>query len=80
MPNNKLPVHVRFMLDEFANSVYIPDFEKHIAVCRHHNISVNIILQRIEKLQSLYKYWDIILSNCDSNLFLGGYSIVVLHV
>lgn len=72
LPNNKLPVHVRFMLDEFANCGYIPDFEKHSAVCRHHNISVNIILQCIEQLQALYKYWGIILNNCDSRLYLGG--------
>lgn len=73
-PNNKLPVHVRFMLDEFANSVYIPDLEKHMAVCFSHNMSVNIILQCIEQLKSLYSYWDIILNSFDSVLFLGGRS------
>lgn len=73
-PNNKLPVHVRFMLDEFANSVYIPDLEKHMAVCSSHNMSVNIILQCIEQLKSLYSYWDIILNSFDSVLFLDGRS------
>ncbi len=77
-PNNKLPVHVRLMLDEFPNSVYIPDLEKHMAICVHKNISVNIILQCIEQLQTLYSYWDIILNNCDSILFLGGRSIGTL--
>lgn len=78
LPNNKLPVHVRFMLDDFANSGYIPDLEKHMAVCVHKNISVNIILQCIEQLQTLYEYWDIILGNCDSILFIGGRSIATL--
>ncbi len=78
LPNNKLPVHVRFMLDEFANCGYIPDFEKYSAVCGHHNISINIILQCIEQLQTLYKYWDIILNNCDSNLFFGCNSVETL--
>ncbi len=78
LPNNKLPVHVRFMLDEFPNSVYIPDIEKHMAVCVHKNISVNIILQCIEQLQTLYSNWEIILNNCDSLLFLGGRSISTL--
>ena len=74
LPNNKLPVHVRFMLDEFPNSLYIPD----IAVCVHKNISVNIILQCIEQLQTLYSNWEIILNNCDSLLFLGGRSVETL--
>lgn len=78
LPNNKLPVHVRFMLDEFPNSLYIPDIEKHMAVCVHKNISVNIILQCIEQLQTLYSNWEIILNNCDSLLFLGGRSVETL--
>lgn len=78
LPNNKLPVHVRFMLDEFANRVHIPDLEKHLAICGSHNISVNIILQCIEQLKTLYKYWDIILNNSDSILFLGGHAIGTL--
>ncbi len=79
LPNNKLPVHVRFMLDDFANCGYISDFEKYSAVCGNHNISVNIILQCIEQLQMLYKYWDIILNNCDSRLYLGGLSFGTLR-
>ncbi len=78
LPNNELPVHVRFMLDEFANSVYIPDLEKHLAVCGSHNISVNITLQCIEQLKTLYKYWDIILNNCGSILFFGCHSVETL--
>ncbi len=79
LPNNKLPVHVRFMLDEFVNCGYIPDFEKYSAVCGHHNISVNIIFQDIYQLKTLYKYWDIILNNCDSKLYLGGLSVGTLR-
>lgn len=74
LPNNKLPVHVRFMLDDFYIYGYIPDFEKHSAVCRHHNISVNVILQDIVHLKMLYSNWEIILNNCDSILFLGSRS------
>lgn len=79
LPNSKLPVHVRFMLDEFANCGYIPDFEKYVAVCGSHNISFNIILQCVEQLQTLYKHWDIILNCCDSRLYLGGLNIGTLH-
>lgn len=78
LPNHKLTVPVRFLLDEFAHSVYIPDLEKHMAVCVHKNISVNIILQCIEQLKVLYSNWEIILNNCDSVLFLGGRSVETL--
>lgn len=78
LSNNKLPVHVRLMLDDFANCGYIPDFEKYSAVCGSHNISVNIILQDISQLKTLYKYWDIILNCCDSRLYLGGLNIGTL--
>lgn len=77
-PNNQLPVHVRFMLDDFPNGVYISDLEKHSAVCVHKNISVNIILQCIEQLKMLYSDWEIILNNCDSILFLGSRSVRTL--
>lgn len=78
LPNNKLPVHVRFILDDFANGGYIPDLEKHLAVCGSHNISVNITLQCIEQLKTLYKAWDIILNNCSSLLFFGCCSVETL--
>lgn len=79
LANHKLPVHVRFMLDEFSSCGYIPDFEKYIAVCGSRNISFNIILQCVEQLQTLYKYWDIILGNCDSRLYLGYLNVRTLN-
>lgn len=78
LPNNRLPVHVRFIFDEFGNSGHIPDFEKHCAVCGKFNMSVNIILQNFEQLKLLYEYSDIILGNCDSRLYLGGLNIGTL--
>lgn len=78
LPNNKLTVPVRFMLDEFANGIYVHDLEKYLAVCGSHNISVNISLQSIEQLKALYKYWDLILNNSDSILFFGSHSVETL--
>lgn len=81
LPNNKLPVHVRFMFDEFSNCGYIPDFEKYIAVCGYCNMSFNIILQCVEQLQTLYdECWDIILGNCDSRLYLGNLTFRTLNL
>lgn len=68
-----LPVHVRFMLDEFANIGLIPNFEKLIATIRSRNISATIILQAESQLKALYKENSAtILGNCDTSIFLGG--------
>ena len=68
-----LPVHVRLMMDEFANVALPKDFKKILAVCRSRNISCDIILQSIAQLKSLFKDdWEGIVGNCDSMLYLGG--------
>ena len=69
----RLPVHVRFLLDEFANIGLIPKFEKLIATIRSREISASIILQAQSQLKAIYKdNADTIIGNCDSTLFLGG--------
>ena len=69
----RLPVHVRFLLDEFANIGLIPKFEKLIATIRSREISASIILQAQSQLKAIYKdHADTIIGNCDSTLFLGG--------
>ena len=69
----RLPVHVRCLLDEFANIGLIPKFEKLIATIRSREISASIILQSKSQLKAIYKdNADTIVGNCDSTLFLGG--------
>jgi len=69
----RLPVHVRFLLDEFANIGLIPKFEKLIATIRSREISASIILQAQSQLKAIYKdHADTIVGNCDSMIFLGG--------
>ena len=71
--NGKLPVHVRFLLDEFANIGQIPQFDKLIATIRSREISASIILQSKSQLKAIYKdNADTIEGNCDTTLFLGG--------
>lgn len=71
--NGRLPVHVRCVLDEFANIGQIPNFDKKIATMRSREISANIILQNMAQIKNLYKNsWETITGNCDSLLFLGG--------
>ena len=69
----RLPVHMRLILDEFANIGQIPNFDKLIATIRSREISASIILQSQSQLKSIYKdAADIISDNCDCTLFLSG--------
>ena len=69
----RLPVHVRFLLDEFANCGKIPRFDKLVATIRSREISVCVILQAQSQLKTMYKdACETIIGNMDSVLFLGG--------
>jgi TRAG family protein len=71
--HGRLPVHVRFLLDEFANVGKIPDFDKVLATCRKFEISVVVILQNLSQLKRMYeKSWEELPGNCDTMIFLGG--------
>lgn len=68
-----LPVHVRLLMDEFANVALPQNFKNILSVCRSRNISCDIILQSIAQLKSLFKDdWEGLVGNCDSLLYLGG--------
>ena len=69
----RLPVHVRCLIDEFANIGQIPNMEKLIATIRSREISACIVLQAQSQLKALYKdNADTIVGNMDSLVFLGG--------
>ncbi len=69
----KLPVHVHFVMDEFANVSLPNDFEKILSTMRSREVSVSIILQNLAQLKSLFpKDWESIVGNCDELLYLGG--------
>lgn len=69
----RLPIHVRCLLDEFANIGQIPNFDKLIATIRSREISASIILQSKSQLKAIYKdNADTIIGNCDTEIFLGG--------
>ena len=69
----RLPVHVRCLIDEFANIGQIPNMEKLIATIRSREISAFLVLQTLSQLKALYKdNADTIIGNCDSIVFLGG--------
>ena len=68
-----LPVHVHFVMDEFANVSLPDDFDKILSVMRSREVSVSIILQNLAQLKALFeKQWESIVGNCDEFLYLGG--------
>ena len=71
--NGSLPVHVHFIMDEFANVSLPNDFDKILSVMRSREVSVSIILQNLAQLKALFeKQWESIVGNCDEFLYLGG--------
>ncbi len=71
----RLPVHVRLILDEFANVGVLPDADKKLSVMRSRNMSASIVLQSISQLEKNYKDTkETLIDNCDSLLFLGSKS------
>ena len=69
----RLPVHVHFLMDEFANVSLPDDFDKILSVMRSREVSVSIILQNLAQLKALFeKQWESITGNCDEFLYLGG--------
>ena len=69
----RLPVHVHFVMDEFANVALPDEFDKLLATMRSREISVSIIIQNLAQLKTLFeKQWESLLGNCDEFLYLGG--------
>lgn len=69
----RCPIHVRLILDEFANIGQIPDFDTKLATMRKYEISCSIILQALSQLKDIYKdKWNTLVGNCDTKLFLGS--------
>ena len=69
----RLPVHVHFLMDEFANVALPDEFDKLLATMRSREISVSIIIQNMAQLKALFeKQWESIVGNCDEFLYLGG--------
>ncbi len=73
-PDSRLPVPVRFILDDFSTNTVIPDFDKIISVIRSREIYVSVVIQSLSQLEGLYGHAksQTIINNCDHCLYLGG--------
>ncbi len=76
-PDSRLPIPVRFLLDDFSTNTVIPDFDKLISVIGSREISVSLIVQSLSQLNALYngEKAKTIINNCDHCLYLGGTDI-----
>lgn len=71
--NQKLPIPVRFILDEFFNTGKIPSFDNILSYARSFGISISVIVQSLDQLKKMYdKTWGVIVDNCSTFLYLGG--------
>ena len=69
----RLPVPVRLIFDEFANTCVVPNFVQLLAYARSFGVGMTIILQSLEQIKKIYeKEWGVIIDNCSSMLYLGG--------
>lgn len=68
----RLPVPVRFMLDDFAN-LTLPGFDDVLSVIRSREISCTAICQTVSQLEARYgeAQANSIIGNCDRHLALG---------
>ena len=71
--DQRLPVPIRFILDDFATNCKIVDFPRMISSIRSRGISVMLLLQAEGQLRSSYgNDAPTIISNCDTYVYLGG--------
>ena len=71
--DSRLPVPVRFILDDFATNCRIDEFPRMISSIRSRGISVMLMIQSEAQLAQGYGYdWATIVSNCDTYVYLGG--------
>jgi len=71
--DNRLPVPVRFIMDDFATNCIITDFPRMISSIRSRGISTMLMIQ--SEAQLFHTYGDdgrTIIGNCDTYVYLGG--------
>lgn len=71
--DNRLPVPVRFILDDFATNCKIADFPRMISSIRSREISTMLMIQAESQLKECYgEDGRTIIGNCDTYVYLGG--------
>ena len=73
-PSGQLDVPVRIIMDDFASSAVIPDFDKILSVVRSRDIWLTMCIQSFTQLESLYTHEQAqtIVNNCDHIVYLAS--------
>lgn len=74
----KIEPRFNFLLDEFA-SLPLPNMDKALATHRSRNIRYYLCAQSLALLKKRYNDPEILLSNCNSTLFLGSTELELLR-
>ncbi len=68
-----LPIHIRFLLDEFANIALPDDYQKILSTARSRNISFAIVLQDKSQIEKIFDtIYKTLMACCSEWLFLGS--------
>ncbi|MBO4903089.1 MAG: type IV secretory system conjugative DNA transfer family protein [Lachnospiraceae bacterium] len=72
--DGQLKVPVRIVMDDFASSAVIPDFDKIISIVRSRDIWLTLCIQSFTQLETLYTHSQAltIINNCDHIIYLGS--------
>lgn len=71
--DGRLPIPVRFILDDFATNCKIEEFPRMVASIRSRGISTMLLIQSEAQLKEGYGADDkTIIGNCDTYVYLGG--------
>ena len=71
--DGRLPIAVRFILDDFATNVKINEFPRIVSCIRSRGISAMMMIQSEAQLQAAYgEDGQTIISSADTYLYLGG--------
>ena len=68
-----LPIHIRFLMDEFANIALPDDYQKILSTARSRNISFAIVLQDKSQIEKIFDtIYKTLMACCSEWLFLGS--------
>ncbi len=78
--DQRLPVPIRFILDDFATNCTIAEFPRMISSFRSRDISTMLMIQAESQLAQCYGYdAKTIIGNCDTYVYLGGNDVETAH-
>lgn len=68
-----LPIHIRFLMDEFANIALPDDYQKILSTARSRNVSFAIVLQDKSQIEKIFDtIYKTLMACCSEWLFLGS--------